>query len=169
MVRTVKIGILSDTHGKFMTALRAVTLLQQQGVDVLIHCGDVGDEQCLDALAGVGKAYFVFGNNDFDRQGLRSYGDTIGVQCLQTFGVVEVDGKKIAVTHGDDARIMSRLLRADSGIDYLLSGHTHVRDDQRVGTIRWINPGALYRAAIKSVAVLDVASDRLDFLSLPGE
>lgn len=166
MVRTVKIGILSDTHGKFMTALRAVQLLQQQRVEMLIHCGDVGDERTLDTLAGSVESYFVFGNNDFDRAGLKKYAELIGVQCLGTFGVVGAGDKKIAVTHGDDSRIMSRLLREDSGIDYLLTGHTHVRNDERVGKIRCINPGALYRASIKSVAVLDVPSDRLDFFSI---
>lgn len=168
MVATVKIGIISDTHGQFAASLQAVGLLQQQGVQMLIHCGDVGDEQMLDTLVGDIPAYFVFGNNDFDRAGLRRYAEQIGLHCLQTFGVVEADGKKIAVTHGDDARLISRLLRPDSGIDYLLTGHTHVRNDQRVGAIRWINPGALYRTSIKSVAVLDTAVDRLEFLSLPA-
>ncbi len=169
MLGTVKIGILSDTHGKFATALHAVQLLQQQGVDMLIHCGDVGDESVLDTLAGGAPAHFVFGNNDFDRRGLQAYAKLIGVNCLGNFGVVGADGKKIAVTHGDDPQLLARLTRDDSGIDYLLTGHTHVRHDQRLGSIRWINPGALYRASIKSVAVLDVPTDRLDFLSLPCE
>ena len=161
----MKIGILSDTHGKLSTALRAVEVLRQQSVDMLIHCGDVGGEEILDALAGH-MAYFVFGNNDYDRAGLQRYATTLGINCLKDFGVVSADGKKIAVTHGDDSRTMSRLTRDDSGVDYLLTGHTHVRHDQRVGTVRMINPGALYRASIKSVAVLDVVSDRLDFLTV---
>src|SRR5688500_8848082 len=115
----MKIGILSDTHGKLGTALRAVELLRTQSVDMLIHCGDVGGEEILDTLAGY-TSYFVFGNNDYDRAGLQRYATTIGINCLRDFGVVGADGKKIAVTHGDDPRMITRLTRDDAGVDYLL-------------------------------------------------
>jgi predicted phosphodiesterase len=45
--------------------------------------------------------------------------------------------------------------------DYLLQGHTHVRLDECVGRTRIINPGALHRAAVKTVVTLDTRADRL--------
>jgi predicted phosphodiesterase len=45
-------------------------------------------------------------------------------------------------------------------------GHSHVPSEQRSGRVRIINPGALYRAATKTVALLDLARDRLEFLTL---
>jgi predicted phosphodiesterase len=89
----------------------------------------------------------------------------IGVTCLGASGVLTLAGKTIAITHGDDARIMSRFQRA--GHDYLLTGHTHLRHDRRMEGTRWINPGALYRAAVKSVALLDLSTDTLDFVTIP--
>src|SRR5689334_2841544 len=59
------LGILSDTHDKADMIAAAVTLLQQQGAEFFIHCGDVGGEHILDSLTGL-KAAFVWGNNDWD-------------------------------------------------------------------------------------------------------
>lgn len=165
----MKIGILSDTHGRREIALRAAQLLRDRGAEFIIHCGDVGDCNVLDALAG-GPAAFVFGNNDFDHDALREYAKAIDVTCLGEFGALNLGGKRIAVTHGDNGLVMSRITQADPPYDYLFTGHTHVRHDQRVGkhagALRWINPGALYRASRKSVALLDLATDTLVSLAV---
>jgi uncharacterized protein len=166
IVRGVKIGILSDTHDRFETAMAAVRLLQQAGATYLIHCGDVGGTHMLDPLAGT-PAAFVFGNNDFERDELRNYASLLGIKCLGNFGVLELAGKQIAVTHGDDHRLLNRLVRPEQPLDYLLTGHTHLKHDRRVGKIRLINPGALHRAAVKTVATLDLELDELTFLALP--
>lgn len=159
------IGILSDTHGDYEIANIAVKLLLDHGATALVHCGDVGDRRVLDALAGT-PSFFVFGNNDYDYEDLERYGNQIGVGCLQFGGGWAVDGKYIAITHGDNARTVHRFLEPANKADYLLTGHTHVRHDQRVGSTRWINPGALYRAKTKSVALLDLAADELTFLDV---
>jgi len=156
----MKIGILSDTHGQREIAIRAADFLRDKGAEFLVHCGDICGFDVLDALAG-GPAAFVFGNNDFDHDELRRYARAIDVTCLGSFGMLELAGKRIAVTHGDDHPLVARLTRADPPYDYLFTGHTHVRHDQRIGTTRWINPGALYRAARKSVALLDLDNDEL--------
>ncbi len=161
----LKIGILSDTHSHRSNALEGVSILQRQGAEFLIHCGDVGDTNILDCLAGM-PAAFVFGNCDYDRDELRKYAQLLGIQCHNTYGVLTLAEKRIAVTHGDDYQLMSRLTRPGQPIDYLLTGHTHIKQDQRLGSLRWINPGALYRAAVKTVATLDLKTDKLEYFSL---
>ena len=42
--------------------------------------------------------------------------------------------------------------------DFLFYGHTHVAEEHRTGPTRVINPGALHRARVKSVLVLDLPS-----------
>ena len=46
------VGVLSDTHGKAQMAASAVKLLLAHGAEYLIHCGDVGDTDVLDSMAG---------------------------------------------------------------------------------------------------------------------
>lgn len=156
------IGILSDSHDHAEAMAAGVAMLRARGAQYFLHCGDVGTERVLDHLAGL-KAAFVWGNTDWDRAPLARYAETLGITCCGVFGDLTLDGKKIALLHGDDHVLKQRLLR-EQRHDYLLHGHTHVRLDQRVGTIRVINPGALHRASQKTVALLDTAKDTMEFL-----
>lgn len=155
------VGVLSDTHGHADMAAAAVRVLRAHGAEYLIHCGDVGDDAdgqaVLDAMAGTPGA-FVFGNNDFDRADLARYGEGLGLRCLNEGGTIDLDGRRIAVTHGDVARTVARFTDPAAGVDFLFTGHSHLRHDRRAGRVRWINPGALFRASVKTVAVLDVTT-----------
>lgn len=159
------LGILSDTHDRIEPARAAVNLLLDRGAQRLIHCGDVGSERILDLLIGH-QASFVFGNNDLEHTELANYAAAVGVECLHSFGSIEVEGKRFAITHGDDPRLLRQIIDADAH-DYLLFGHTHVPCDRRERRIRLINPGALHRAAQKTVAILNLATDQLEFVPLP--
>jgi putative phosphoesterase len=158
------VGILSDTHGKTDMAHLAVQTLIGQGAEYLVHCGDVGGKEVLDALAGH-PAMFVFGNNDYDRDELENYAKILGIACGGEHGKLAFGGKLAVVTHGDDHRLLRKLLEQQK-IDYLFVGHTHEKLDRREGRVRMINPGALYRAAVKSVALLDTARDQLRFITI---
>jgi putative phosphoesterase len=160
----VLIGILSDTHDRIDNTVAGLNLLQQAGVSFYIHCGDVGGEPILDQLAGL-PAALVWGNNDWDRRTLTRYAESLGIQVFPTLAELELDGKRIAVTHGDDPRLFRQIIDRQQH-DYLLYGHSHIRADQRIGSMRIVNPGALHRAKEKSVAVLDTSSDSLRFLLL---
>jgi putative phosphoesterase len=155
----VIIGILSDTHDRADWMAAGIRTLHTAGADHFIHCGDIGGPGCIDLLAGL-PAAFVFGNTDFDRPGLARYAASIDVPCYGSFAHLELDGKTIAVLHGDDYRLKQRLLSAQEH-DYLLQGHTHVRADERIGRTRIINPGALHRAAVKTVVTLDLGTGKL--------
>ena len=158
------IGILSDTHDRAEWMAAGLRALRDAGAEFFIHCGDIGEQGCIDLLAGLPSA-FVFGNCDFDRAGLARYAASIDVACYGNFGDLPLDGKRVALIHGDDLRLRQRLL-ASQDYDYLFQGHTHVKADTRVGRTRVINPGALHRAAVKTVATLDTAADRLTFIEI---
>ena len=158
------IAILADTHDNARTTRAAIELVRPRGVGAWLHCGDMCAPAMLDLFAGL-PLWFVFGNNDFDRAGLQAAGAAMGAKCLGAFGDVTLAGKRIALFHGDD--FVRRQRWVDSGVyDYALSGHTHKRLDGRRGRTREINPGALHRAAEKTVALLDLASDKLEFLTV---
>lgn len=163
----MKIGILSDTHDRIGAMKTAIELLRRAGAEYFIHCGDVGSPAVLDHLDGLPSA-FVWGNTDYDEVRLQRYAASIGVRCLGAYGQVELAGKQVGVLHGDDFKLKQRLL-AEQQLDYLLQGHTHLRADDRVGRTRLINPGALHRAAVKTVALLDLSADDLRYLTVDPE
>jgi hypothetical protein len=146
------IGILSDTHDRADAAAAGIKALRAAGAEFLVHCGDVGGERILDLLAGI-PCTFVWGNCDFDRAG--------------EVARLKMSGKRIAVTHGDNPKLLRQITEANPGYDYLFVGHTHVAGEQRSGKLRIINPGALHRAARKTVAVLDLKSGTLRHIQIP--
>jgi putative phosphoesterase len=159
------LGILSDTHDRLARTAAAVTRLRAEGAEALAHCGDLTGPAAVAACAAL-PCYFALGNNDADDVPalLRAMEEAGGI-CLGWGGTVTLAGKRVAVTHGHMHTDVRRLLAERP--DYLLSGHSHLASDTRVGPTRRINPGALHRAAAYTVALLDLATDELRFFPVP--
>lgn len=167
------LGILSDSHGHPDRVARAIATLEEHGAEALVHCGDLGGEQVLDQLTGK-NAWFVWGNTDRPDAGLIRYAQTAGL--LPSSGVplrLQLAGRRIAVFHGHEACFSALLHLAAAGdaagleraaaADYVLYGHSHKASDFRLGAVRLINPGALHRVVVKTVATLNLATDRLEY------
>jgi putative phosphoesterase len=159
----MRIGILSDSHGKAARTGVAVKALNDAGAQVILHLGDVETEAVIDELVGH-DARLVFGNCDYDAKSLRRYAEHVGVIVDDPMGVIDIDSSRIAFTHGHLPRLMNQALR--EGVNYLLHGHSHEIRDERVESTRVINPGALFRAARYTAAVLEPETDRLEFLEI---
>jgi len=157
------LGVFSDTHDNVSAARAGIKTLRANGAEFLIHCGDVGGQHILDLLAGIPSA-FVWGNNDFDRPLLKGYAEGLGIQCCDDFGHLELGGRQVAIMHGDNLRHLAKITEGNIRYDYLFVGHSHVPSDERVGHTRIINPGALHRAAKKTVALVDTQTDVLRHL-----
>jgi putative phosphoesterase len=162
----MRLGILSDTHEQFQRTRLAVERLRAERAEALVHCGDLTGPEVV-AVCAVVPCYFVFGNHDADMvPRLRTAISEAGGVCLGWGGEVELGGKRVAVTHGHMSTDVRRLLAARP--DYLLSGHLHIARDWREGPTRRINPGALHEAETFSVALLDLETDEVRFLAMPG-
>ena len=157
----MRIGILSDTHDQVARTRDAVATLLAAGAETLIHCGDLTNPEVVAEIVGA-PAYIVFGNCDYDLDALRLAMRRTGATCLEQGGLIELGGRRIAVTHGHSHREFQRL--SAEGPDYLFSGHSHQRRDEREGPTRYINPGALHRASTFTVGLLDLTAD--DYRSL---
>jgi putative phosphoesterase len=160
----MRVGIISDTHDQLERTRQAVALLRAAGADCLIHCGDFTTPAII-AACTLQPGYFVFGNNDDDFPALRRAIRALDGICLEWAGEITLAGKRIGVTHGHLQKDVRALLAAEP--DYLFSGHSHIATDQREGKTRRINPGALQRAHEYTVALLDLDTDDLRFLTVP--
>src|SRR5437868_15527942 len=56
----VLVGVISDTHG----LLRPEAVAALKGSDLIIHAGDVGDPEVIDALRSLAPTFVVRGNVD---------------------------------------------------------------------------------------------------------
>lgn len=164
------LGVLSDSHGQVRRTRAALDLLERLGAEAFVHCGDLGGEAVLDALAGR-RAWFVWGNTDLPDASTERYAQTLGVTPPASVPVrVSLESRTIAVYHGHESAFMriadlvrrgdrDRFAAATAGVDYILFGHTHTASQERVGAVQFVNPGALYRARRHTVATIDLVTD----------
>ncbi len=160
----MRIGLLADSHGRADMTARAVATLQRAETQMLLHLGDIETEAVLDELVGH-NAHVVFGNCDWNERDLARYAEHMDISVDHPAGRLEIGGKVLVFTHGHLVNFMDKAI--SSGVDYLVHGHTHTLRDERIGSTRVINPGALFRAARYTVAVLDLAEDTVQFLEVP--
>jgi putative phosphoesterase len=156
----MRVGIISDTHDRMHRTVQAMHIFETEKVSAVLHCGDLTTAEIVHAC-GVLPSYFVLGNNDYQETRLRAAIEAVGGTYLGFGGVLELGGRRIGLTHGDDLRLYRSLLREKP--DYLMFGHSHVKEDSRESGTRRINPGALHRASQYTVAVLDLVSDELRY------
>ncbi len=159
------IGILSDSHGRAAITGRAVAALKERGCSIVIHLGDIETETVIDELVGAApQVHLVFGNCDLEEDELARYAGSMDLHVDHPLGRVTVGGKEIAFTHGHLDRLMEEAIQ--SGVHYLLHGHTHEVRNERVGPTRIINPGALFRARRYTAAVLNPSNDTVEFIDV---
>ncbi len=109
----MRLGIIADTHG----LLRPEVFQAFEGVDHILHAGDVGPAELLSKLGGLAPVTAVYGNtDDFDVRG-----------ALPQVATLELDGFTIVVTHGDQfgTPTPEKLHAAFPQAEVLVFGHTH--------------------------------------------
>lgn len=168
----VIVGLLSDSHGHARRTRAALDVLRAAGAEAFIHCGDVGGLEVLEELAGL-RVWVVCGNIDCPDRELEQRAAELGVQVTHEGPLrLRLAGRSLAAFHGHEAmcaRVLERAARGLpagaglDGLDYVVHGHTHVARDMRVGPLRVVNPGALVRARVHTVATLDLAADEVVF------
>ena len=150
----MRIGVVSDTHGQAAFTRQAVAMLESSKVEQVIHCGDIGSVEIVKQFAPW-PTHFVFGNVDDNREELRQAMAADRHVCHERRGELELEGRRIAFLHGDDTRMLGDLVTSGR-YDLVSHGHTHVARHVMYGSTHVLNPGALYRAAFHSLALLEL-------------
>lgn len=147
-------GVVADTHvGEALPRLPAEVLEALDGVDLVLHAGDLSERSVLRELEALAPVVAVRGNHD---RGVEGY--------LPREVIVHVGAARIALTHGMRARpaeTASVLLTIATGrlrplglaagmrrrlgpVEAIVFGHLHTPFcARRDGTLVW-SPGAVY-------------------------
>ena len=153
----MKIGVLSDTHGHLDPRIPALF----DGVEHILHAGDIGPCSILSELERIAPVTAVLGNNDFDL-------------TLRESEVVTLAGRKFLVHHIVDVRAPAEGLReriTREAPDAVIFGHTHKPHAEQRGRTFYFNPGDAGRPRFnqaRSVALIhcDAAGLRHEFKPL---
>lgn len=110
----MRIGVISDTHGM----LRPEVFEVFEGVDHILHAGDIGPPDILTELEAIAPVTAVYGNTDgFD---IRA--------TVPAVARVQLDGFDIVVTHGHQVGrtpTPEALHEKYPDADIIIFGHTH--------------------------------------------
>jgi putative phosphoesterase len=161
------IGIMSDSHDNFGELLNVLDIFKSRGVEMILHAGDLNAPGMAYAFEGNGiETFFVFGNNDGDRIGIKRDLEREGVFVLGDFGEIDVDSRRLALLHGTDEAIVTAL-GSCGRYDAVVRGHTHKCSIER-GQSLVINPGEIWGhfTGRKSAAILDTRSLDVEVIEL---
>jgi uncharacterized protein len=119
------IGLISDTHG----LLRDEALRALRGSELIVHAGDVGAPEILDALRALAPVVAVRGNVDREEW----------AQALPLTAVAEAGPVKMYVLH-DVNELDLKPEAADFQV--VVSGHSHKFGRSERSGVLYINPGS---------------------------
>jgi len=142
------VGVISDTHG----LLRPGVIEALRGVELIIHAGDIGTRQVIEALSAIAPVVAVRGNMDGGEWS----------RNLRDSEVVEVGRVLIYVLHDIQALDLDP---AAVGFSAVISGHSHRPSATRRKGVLYLNPGSAGPRRFKlpvSLAFLKIKKQTLD-------
>ena len=123
--RGISVGVISDTHG----LMRPEALDALRNSDIIIHAGDVGNPEVIDALCGMAPTFAVRGNVDRGKWAER----------LPLRELVEVGELLFHVLH-DISEL--DLDPAAAGFAAVVFGHSHRPMIETRQGVLFLNPGS---------------------------
>ncbi len=121
----MRVGVISDTHG----LLRPEAVAALQGVDHILHAGDIGDPDILDRLAAIAPLTAIRGNID------------IADRCaeLPATEAVELAGHLLYLVHSiADLDVHP----SAAGLSAVIYGHSHQAVNETRDGVLYLNPGS---------------------------
>jgi putative phosphoesterase len=124
-VKTLRIGIISDTHG----LLRPEALAALRGSDFIIHAGDIGDPDILARLRDIAPVTAIRGNVDREAWAKK----------IPATNLLEVQGVSIYILHS----LAGLDLKPEvAGFAVVVYGHSHVAKLETKNGVLYLNPGS---------------------------
>lgn len=159
------IAVISDTHGNEKRTQAAIREIERHESELVLHCGDIGSSSLVWLFCGR-PTHFVLGNVD-DPLSTRVAIAESGLHFEGLFADLTIDGRRIAVTHGHDQKLLRAACESQE-YDLICTGHTHERRWALEGRTRILNPGAIHRTAEPGFALLRFPDWEVEYVSIPA-
>ncbi len=173
MVTGVLLGVMSDSHDNLQNLEKALKILRQRSVDMVIHLGDIVSPFTMRRLVQFpARVIVIRGNNDGDLLQLREIANKAGAVFRDSPHEVRIEDRSILLVHGYGSKEFTKRIVysiAKSGAyDIILYGHTHEPDVTEINRCLVVNPGEVfgYLSGEASVAIVDTRTLRAEIVRL---
>jgi putative phosphoesterase len=132
----MRVVVLSDTHApRFWKQCPPSVAGRLDGVDLILHAGDVCTAAVLDELSAFAPVRVVLGNND---------GADVAAWGAPETLELDLDGLRVGMIHDAGAKNgrLARLSRRFPRCELVIFGHSHIPLDVADDRIRILNPGS---------------------------
>jgi putative phosphoesterase len=162
----MRIGLLADTHiPEAREALPVEVINAFQGVDLILHAGDIYILSVLDDLECIAPVLAASGDDD--------YGVTLADKRVKRIHMMELEGQTLWLGHERyflQSHLMQNKSRQEQGDrgnpNIVVFGHEHRPTTEHIGDILYVNPGSPtyldYRRGLGTVGILTIGSGRAD-------
>lgn len=159
----MRIGVISDTHDHLANVGAIVTLLNDAGVERVVHTGDITKAKTLEVLARLRAPLVgVYGNNDRERSSLEAAAARHGFHLVDPPLELRWAGRRLVVVH-DPLELEGDVHHR---FDLVLHGHNHRRILERRGGALIFNPGecAGFLKGHNAVGLVDLVKREAEIL-----
>jgi uncharacterized protein len=165
------IGAISDSHDNLPQIEKAVKILNEQKVGLVMHAGDYVAGFVIPKFKALNcQLIGVFGNNDGDHELLKKrFSETTNCTIHDRFTQITVEGYRIALLHGQETELMSAIINGGY-FNAIIHGHSHNLGIERKGKTLVINPGELcgYLTGKSTLALLDTLKHEAKIVEVKG-
>lgn len=151
------LGVISDTHDNLPMIRKAVEILNEKNVTLVLHAGDIVSPFVAREFADLKAPMIItLGNNDAEHEVLRKRFADVGKDVKGLFAEVEIGRIRVALTHGDEKDLVPSLIRSQY-YHVVVYGYTHEAKTYVSGNTLIINPGEIcgYLSGVSTMALLD--------------
>ena len=159
----MKIGIISDTHDDFVFIDKAIKRFKKDKINVLLHCGDISNEETLNKLKVFKSVFVVKGN--CDDKNIKEIIKTCKKNKFyfwKEYTDINIGEKKIAIIHSDDFNKFTRLVEEEK-YDYVFYGHSHKEMIGKENNTFVVNPGSFES---NTICIVDLEKDNIKIIEL---
>ena len=151
----MRIGLISDTHIPDVAPELPPEINEAfQGVDLILHAGDIYIPSVLDDLERIAPVLAAKGDDD-------NPFDALNDKRIENKHVMKLGNYTLWLIHERPYTLASRPKGEDTP-DIVVFGHEHLTTVQRYGDILFVNPGSAtflnYRRGLGTVGILNIDS-----------
>lgn len=165
----MKIAVISDIHENTHNLIQALEIIKTEKCDILFCLWDIGRSTLFEIMFSIGlPMYFTFWNHDGNviKDTKLLVANNAKVRSVWIYQRVEIDGRKIFLTHYDD---LARDIAKSWEFDACFWWHLHLAFEELYTDTLCVNPWEISgtRTGTPWFYIYDTTANTWEFYLLP--